>query len=268
MNRVDLDSVFESGHSPLIVGMLHLQPLPGSPGWEGSIDSVIERACADAEALSKGGVDGAMVENFGDTPFFADSVGAETVAALTRVATEVQRVLSVPLGVNVLRNDGLAAIAIATATGARFIRVNVLSGTMATDQGWIRGRAGELLRFREALGSRAAILADVFVKHATPPMGLSLSDAASDTWHRGGADALIVSGRGTGSATKTEDLGAVANTLPDVPLWVGSGATAGSVRSLSELADGIIVGSAIQVNGKAGQAIDPTRLQRFMEAAR
>jgi membrane complex biogenesis BtpA family protein len=268
MKRVDLGAVFESVHSPLVVGMVHLQPLPGSPGWEGSVEHVIERACADAEALSQGGVDGALVENFGDAPFFADSVGAETIAALTRVATEVTRVLSVPLGVNVLRNDGLAAVAIATATGARFVRVNVLSGTMATDQGWIRGRAGELLRFREALGSRVAILADVFVKHATPPAGLSLSAAASDTWHRGGADALIVSGRGTGSPTKPEHLEAIANVLPDTPLWVGSGATAESVRSLSELANGIIVGSAIQLNGKAGQAVDPTRLQRFMEAAR
>ncbi len=268
MTRVDLDPVFGQRDGPQVVGMVHLAPLPGSPGWAGSMDAVIDQACKDALTLDGGGIHGVMVENYGDVPFFADAVRAETVAGLTRVCSEVARVISVPMGVNVLRNDGMAAIGIAAAVGAAFVRVNVLSGVMATDQGWIRGRAAEILRLRSALAHPVAILADVFVKHATPPVGLTLADAAQDIWERGGADALIVSGRGTGRAADEGDLTTVGAAVPDAPLWVGSGASPETVRQLSQHAAGILVGSAIQQNGKAGQAVDPIRLARFMDAAR
>ncbi len=102
-----------------------------------------------------------------------------------------------PVGVNALRNDARAALAIAVATGAHFIRVNVHTGSMFTDQGLIEGAAADTLRVRAALDTRVAIMADVHVKHASPPAGADIADAASDAWHRGLADALIVSGIGT-----------------------------------------------------------------------
>src|SRR5690606_13240725 len=112
---------------------------------------------------------GLMLENFGDTPFYPRRVAAHTVAAMTAIAVEVRRQVDLPLGINVLRNDGLSALGIAAASGADFIRVNVLSGARVTDQGIVQGIAHDLLRERRWLGAESVkILADVNVKHSAP----------------------------------------------------------------------------------------------------
>ena len=129
--------------TPRLVGMVHLGPLPGAPRYRGDLDAVITAAVADARTLIDAGFDGLMVENFGDAPFFADDAPKETIAAMTRVVGAVTA-LGAPTGVNVLRNDALGALAVAAASGAAFIRVNVLSGVMYTDQGVITGKGAEL----------------------------------------------------------------------------------------------------------------------------
>ena len=125
--------------------MVHLGPLPGSPQFGHDLKAVIASALADAERLEAAQFDGVMIENFGDIPFFADDVPKATIAGMTRVVSAISRHVDIPFGVNVLRNDALGALAIAAATGASFIRVNVLSGLMHTDQGPIVGRAAEVL---------------------------------------------------------------------------------------------------------------------------
>jgi membrane complex biogenesis BtpA family protein len=250
-----------------IVGMVHLMPLPGAPGWGGSIDAVVERALADAEALETGGVHGLLVENYGDVPFFPTDVPPATVAAMTCAVTAVRRQSRLPVGVNVLRNDARAALGIAAATGARFIRVNVHTGVAWSDQGPLVGVAHETVRDREALQQDVVILADVQVKHATPPAGVTLESAASDCWERGRADGLIVSGSGTGKAVDPGEIGRVKEAVPDAPVWVGSGVGLDSVARLRGLADGLIVGSALQVDGEAGRGVDPERVRAFMERA-
>ena len=179
---------------PRLVGMIHLLPLPGSPGYRGSIDEVLETATGDAATLADAGFPALLVENFGDVPFHADTSDPETVAAMTLAAKVVGSATGLPFGVNVLRNDALSALGIAAVTGAAFIRVNVLTGVMYTDQGPIVGRADELARRRAALAPAVEIWADVLVKHATPPPGLDIRQAAEDTVSRGLADAVIVSG--------------------------------------------------------------------------
>ncbi|NNC75082.1 MAG: BtpA/SgcQ family protein, partial [Acidimicrobiia bacterium] len=154
--------------------MVHLGPLPGAPGFDDDFDNLIEDAVTDAERLEAAGFDGLMIENFGDAPFFADDVPKVTIAAMTRVVSDIAAAVGVPFGVNVLRNDALGALAVAAATDAAFIRVNVLSGQMATDQGPIVGRAAEVARMRRSIAPDTLVLADVFVKHATPPPSLSL----------------------------------------------------------------------------------------------
>jgi membrane complex biogenesis BtpA family protein len=250
-----------------LIGVVHLLPLPGTPRWAGSLDDVLRQAVADARTLSEAGFDGIVVENYGDIPFFAHRVPAETVAALTHAVVRVAEVTSVPLGVNVLRNDAAAAIGIATATEARFVRVNVHTGSMWSDQGLIHGRAADTLRLRAALGIEVAILADVHVKHATPPLGYDLRAAAADAWHRGLADALVVSGAATGRPTSAADLEAVRIAVPEASVLVGSGSTASDVARLLERADGVIVGSAVMVDGRAGGPIDPHRAEAFRRAA-
>src|SRR5947209_4747086 len=129
-----------------IIGMLHLPPLPGTPRYALPIAQILEHVLRDADALSTGGVHGLMLENFGDVPFFPGRVGSETIAAMTAIAVEVRKRFALPLGINVLRNDGCSALAIAAAVGASFIRVNVLCAARVTDQGIIQGIAHHLLR--------------------------------------------------------------------------------------------------------------------------
>lgn len=254
--------------SPAVIGMVHLPPLPGAPRGPHEMGAVLERARRDAAVLRAGGVDGVLVENYGDVPFFAEGVPAETVAALTLAVAEVLLECGdLPVGVNVLRNDASAALGIAAATGASFVRVNVLTGTMTTDQGVIHGRAAEVLRLRDAICPGVAILADVHVKHATPPAGEQLEDAARDAWWRGLADGLIVSGSATGVQTDPERVARVAGAVPDAPIWIGSGATAENVSELERAgASGFIVGSALRRDAQAGEPVELERVQDFMEA--
>jgi membrane complex biogenesis BtpA family protein len=247
--------------------MVHLGPLPGSPTPD-PIDATIERAIADARILTDAGFDALMVENFGDAPFFADAAPTVTATAMTRIVTDLMGNTDLPIGVNVLRNDGLSAVAVAAATGARFIRVNVLSGSMFTDQGPIVGRAAELARMRAALHPDLVVLADVMVKHATPPPGLTIEQAAADLWERSGADGIVVSGTGTGRPLQGDHLEAVAEAAPGAPLYAGSGVTTETVAAMLEVCAGVIVGTATKVDGVVTNPVDPARANHIREAAR
>jgi len=248
--------------------MVHLLPLPGSPRSDGSMAAVVDRAVADATALERGGLDGVLVENFLDAPFHPGAVPPETVAGMSVALAAVIAAVRVPVGVNVLRNDARGALAVAAATGARFIRVNVHTGTMWTDQGVIEGRAHETLRARRALGVDVRILADVEVKHATPPPGYDLEDAARDAWTRGLADALLVTGPATGAPADPAVCRRVRSAAPDAPVWLASGVTPTTVAAALEAADGVIVGSALCSGGVAGAGVDPGRVDELAAAAR
>ena len=252
---------------PSLIGMVHLPPLPGSPRFEGNLHAVIEFARRDALILKEAGFPALMIENFGDAPFYPDQVPPITVAAMTRAVSTIAAATGLPIGVNVLRNDALAALAIAAATGGSMIRVNVLTGLMNTDQGPIVGKAAEVARERRRLCPNVAILADVFVKHASPPSGLTIEQAGLDTWERGGADALIVSGIGTGAAPDLAEAARLRKAVPDAAILVGSGASAATLGALAEIADGAIVGSSLKVDGRASEQVDPDRAREFVLAA-
>lgn len=247
--------------------MVHLLPLPGSPHFSGDLEGVLEQAVADAAVLVAAGFDGLMLENFGDAPFFADEVPPITVAAMTRAATTIRNTITAPLGINVLRNDALSALSIAAAVGAEFIRVNVLTGTMFTDQGPIVGKAAELLRLRAWIGADVAIMADVFVKHAVPPAGLTLAQAAEELIGRGGADAVIASGSTTGKAPSMVHVKETKAAVGDLPLFLGSGVTPTTARSYLEAADGLIVGTATKPGGDVAQPVDASLAAEIVSAA-
>lgn len=251
---------------PELIGMVHLGPLPGAPGFRGDFAAVVDAAVSDATILARAGFDALMVENFGDAPFFADSVPRVTIASMTRAVGEVVDAVDIPVGVNVLRNDALSSLSVAAATGATMIRVNVLSGTMYTDQGAIEGRAAEVARLRAQVCPSVLILADVFVKHATPPPGLTLVQATRDLAARSGADALVVSGGGTGDAVDMSDARVVKKTAPGMPLVIGSGASSANLAELFSVADAAIVGTSIKVDGITTNPVDPERAAAFVAA--
>ena len=264
---MDCSSLF--GTAKPIIGMVHLRPLPGAPGATGGLTSVCEAARRDAERLVAGGVDGLMIENYGDSPFYPDDVPKHTVAAMTRVGTAIRQAVDCPVGVNVLRNDPEAALSVATAIGADYIRVNVHTGLKATDQGLIEGAAHETVRLREQLGVDVKILADIDVKHATQ-IGSDQSITAEffDCVDRGHADGVIVSGAATGKRVDTEALDEALAARSaggfSTPVFVGSGMTVESVDKLLAAAGGAIVGTALKEGGRTTNPVSIERVKRFM----
>ena len=263
---MDLYQLFKTRRP--IIGVVHLLPLPTSPRWGGSLKTVIDRAEQEAVALASGGIDGIIIENFFDAPFTKNQVDPAVVSAMTILVQRIQNLVTLPIGLKVLRNDGTSAIAIASCTGAQFVRVNVLTGVMATDQGLIEGEAHKLLRYRRELGSGVKILADVLVKHARPLGSVNLTTAVQDTIERGLADAVILSGWATGDPPNSEDLELASRAAKSTPVFVGSGASWDNIATLMQAADGVIVSSSLKRHGNRDQTIDPIRVSQFVEAAR
>ncbi len=258
-----------TGKVARLVGVVHLPALPGSPRAARAMDDVAASCAADARALEAAGFDLVMIENFGDAPFFAGRVPAVTVAAMTACVVAARAACpQLPLGVNVLRNDADAALAIAAVTGAAAIRVNVHTGARVTDQGVVEGKAAETLRARKALGAAVAIWADVDVKHSAALAPRAPEDEAKDLVHRGLADAVLVTGEGTGRPVDAGKLARVRAATAGVPLLVASGATVETLAALAAHADGVIVGSALRDGGLAGGPIDAARAASFARAFR
>jgi membrane complex biogenesis BtpA family protein len=255
-------------HLPAVIGMVHLHALPGSPGFNGDMDKIIQHALQDARALSKGGVDGIIVENFWDAPFPKMNSDPVTISAITVCVQEIIREIKVPVGVNVLRNDALAALSIAEITGASFIRVNVLTHAMVTDQGIIEGCSYRLSRLQKQLNSKIKIFADIMVKHAYPLAPMDLETLAKDAVSRGGADVLIVSGTGTGEPINMDDARRIKQAAPRTPLASGSGIDTDNISKLAEFIDLFIVGTFFKKEGKVEEEIESERVSELIAAVR
>jgi membrane complex biogenesis BtpA family protein len=255
--------------SPL-VGMIHLPALPGAPGNDCDREAIRDAALRDARALDEANVDAVLVENFGDAPFYPDDVPDHVVAELTAVTDAVRREVSVPVGVNVLRNDAEAALSVAAAAGASFVRVNVHVGARVTDQGVVEGRAHETMRLRDRIDADVAVLADVAVKHSAPLGDVPFEQTVEETVKRGLADGVAVSGSGTGDPVALDRLETAASVLADhdAAVLAGSGVTPETVGDVLAAADGAIVGTALKAGGETTAAVDRDRVAALVSAAR
>lgn len=251
-----------------LIGVVHLLPLPGAPGYAGSLAKIEKRALADAAAYLEGGMDGILIENFGDTPFFASTVPPETIAAMSAVGRLLRDLGDFPFGVNVLRSDSVGALAVAEAVGARFIRVNVLATPMVTDQGIITGNAAELMRKRRLLNSDIDVWADLLVKHASPLAPIDPLTGAKDLVERSLARALILTGSRTGTTVDLALLENLRKPLRQTPLIIGSGVRRENLADYLALADGCLVGTALKKGGRTTNAVDPARVRQLVSARR
>ena len=249
-----------------LIGVVHLPPLPGSPRFGGSMDVLADRAMRDARAYVEGGLDGLILENYGDMPFYPQKVPPETIAAMALVAAQVFEIISVPMGFNVLRNDSLSALGLAAVFNAPFMRVNILLGAMVTDQGIVQGQAPHLLRRRNDLGLSTKIFADIMVKHAQSLIRQDVKLAAEELVSRGLADALIVTGQVTGSEPGLAELKSVKEAAGDVPVLAGSGLTPENAEEILSLADGAIVGTSLKKGGQTENEVDIERVKKLLKS--
>ncbi|MEM0332389.1 MAG: BtpA/SgcQ family protein [Archaeoglobaceae archaeon] len=239
----------------VLICAIHLKPLPGSPNYK-NFDEVLEFALKDAKAAEEGGADAVIVENFGDVPYQKE-VGKEVVACMAVIAREIRREVGIGVGVNVLRNDAIAALAVAKASKADFVRINQLFFSSLTPEGWIEGRAAEVMRYRRNIDCNAMIFADLNVKHAVH--FASLEDYIINV-ERAMPDAVIVTGIATGYEVDLRTLEALKRI--HLPILVGSGITLDNFSRYLEYCDGFIVGTYI----KRGGRIDVDKVRKLAVA--
>jgi len=270
MNSTERASVLQEifqARKPLI-GMIHLLPLPGSPKYSAEgLPRALDAALRDAEALQSGGFDGLLVENYGDSPFKPAPTDPETVASMTVIGREISRQVELPLGVNVLRNGAIAALAIARAVRARFIRVNVFTESLVTDQGIIDACAHEVMRYRSRIdATEVRVFADVRSKHAAPLVSRPIEESARDAAYRGMADALIVTGPHTGAEPDRGQFRRIRGSVPDRPVLIGSGLSKRNAVRLLREADGAVVGTSLKKNGVIEGPIDEARVKDLVKS--
>ena len=262
----ELERIF--GTRNPIIGMVHLAPLPGSPRYEGmSMAEITRLAINDAQTLVAGGINAAIIENFGDM-MFEKRVHPETIAAITYAATKIaEAVPELTLGICVLQSDAIASLSIARIVGAKFVRIPYYTETYIVDAGMMDSVAAEALRYRAYRNLDIKIFADVHIKHGYPLSQRPIGQAARDCEHRGLADAILVTGLETGGETDPTDVMEVKKAVDATPVIVASGVDVNNVTAYKDFADGVIVGTSLKVDGDNDEPIDLTRVSAFMKAS-
>ncbi|WP_455915913.1 BtpA/SgcQ family protein [Pantoea agglomerans] len=252
-----------------VIGVIHLKPLPGAPRYNGqAMKEVYDAAVADALTLSRGGVDGIIVENASDLPFARpENIGPETVAALTAACLAVRQAVDTPIGITCVANGAIPALAIAKAVGARWVRVNQWANAYIANEGFINGPAPEAMRYRAMIDARdVAIFADVHVKFGAHAITAdrSIPEQATDAeWFD--ADVLIATGTRTGNPTSDTEVNEVRSGT-NLPVIVGSGLSPSQVPALFASADGAIIGQWLKEDGQWWKPVDARRVAELMAA--
>ncbi len=266
MKRDEFRNIFAAKRP--ILGMIHLPPLPGAPNYGGSMTAVIEHALIDAQTLVQNGINALIVENLGDYPYYPFTCEPETVAAMTQVALEIRRRYSVPLGINILRNSWKAALAVAMIVDAQFIRLNILTDTMVTDQGLINGEAHLAMRYRRMIqAERVLIFSDIYSKHGGPLVQRDMATVAHEMVERGMADVIIVSGAESAVAPDRDRIRHVRQAVPETPVILGSGISLKTVDCVAD-ADGSIFGYGTKPSGNMNDPVDAETVRQFMQKIR
>lgn len=255
------------GTANAVIGVVHCPPFPGAPAFEGAaMDTIYDQAMRDADAYVQGGVNGLIVENHGDLPFLKPGeIGPETAAAMAVVTDRVRRNFDVPIGINVLANAAIPALAVAKAGGASFIRVNQWANAYVANEGLIEGEAARALRYRAAIGAKdVKIFADSHVKHGSHAIvaDRSIAELTRDVEFFS-ADAVIATGQRTGDPVDLDELALIRRST-GLALLVGSGVTLGNVEGIFRHADAVIIGSALKTGGVWWDPVDRDKVSEFM----
>lgn len=251
-----------------LIGMIHVGALPATPGSGHRVEEIVEMAALEARMYAAAGFHGLIIENMHDRPYLKGSVGPEIVASMTAIGVEVRRAVRLPLGVQILAGANSAALAVAHACGATFVRVEGFVFAHVADEGLIESTAGELLRYRRAIGAeQVRVFADIKKKHSahalTADVDLVETAKAAEFFR---ADGVIVSGVATGRSADPDEVRAVSEAV-NIPTLVGSGITAENMKCFPA-ANALIVGSFVKKDGVWSNPLDDSRLQAIAQAFR
>jgi len=255
------------GRTKVVIGVVHLAPLPGAPRYDGeAVEAIYQRGLDDARSYLDGGCDGVIVENHGDIPFAKpDDIGPETAAYMAVVSDRIRRELGRPIGINVLANAAIPALAIASAAGAGFVRINQWANAYVANEGFVEEESGRAARYRARLRANGIrVFADAHVKHgahaivADRPVEELVKDLVFFD-----ADAIIATGQRTGHAADLSYIRMVKEAA-GLPTLVGSGVTPDNANDILGIVDGVIIASALKHDGVWWNKVDPARVKTFM----
>lgn len=251
-------------HNP-IVAMIHLPPLPGTPLYDakGGMQKIIESAAKDIEALQGGGVDAMMFGNEGDRPYVLKA-SPVTLAAFACVVGELRRMIKVPFGVNYLW-DPVASVALGVASGASFVR-EIFTGVYDSDMGlWVPDSAGALKLRADAHRNDMKLMFNINAEFASPVGTRTIAQRAKSAVFASLADVVLVSGPMTGEAVELSNLKEAKQAVPNTPVFANTGVNIDNVEEILSIGDGAIVGTHLKVDGNTWNAVDGTRVKRFMQ---
>lgn len=249
------------------IGMVHTLPLPGSFRHRRGIDEIADRAVQDAVCLERAGFDAVLVENVNDGPYEDAPISWQKVAALAKICTRVRDAVKIPVGIDTC-GEPVAGLHIGSITGVTFIRIPYFVDLRVSSRGLMLPAAGRAVLERKRLDcGNICIFADIQVKHTYPLIeGVSLSESAR--WAQScGADAIIVTGTGTGTETSPDDLLQVKGTVA-LPVVAGSGVSAENAREQYAVCDGAIVGSALKRDKNLMNPIEQNLAKQFIQAVK
>ena len=250
-----------------LIAMAHLRALPGTPLYDekAGVQGIVEHLRNDLEIILAADFDAVLFCNEGDLPYSFEA-GYSGVAAMTRVVAELAP-KDRPFGIDFLW-DPFAALAIAGATGASFIR-GVMVGAYESDMGlWSTDAAGLLRERRRIDADRVAMFMNVTPEFASTLGTRTVTEVARSAVWSSLADAILISGPRQGVEPDMDILAQVKQTLGEAaPVFANTGADSGNVASFLEKADGIIVGSYLKRDGYTWNEVDAGRVDGFMRAA-
>lgn len=256
-----------AGQGKAVVAMVHFPPTPGSPLFdaEGGIEQIMDSVLRDARALSENGVRTVMFCNEGDRPY-QQNVGYATPVTMASVVARVVDELGIKrFGVDVLW-DPKAALALAKATGASFLR-EVFTGLYAGDTGFWATDCGEALRYRKLIDAEdVALLFNINAEFASSLDSRQVAAIAKSVRFSSLADVLCVSGAMTGMETPVDTLRKVKEAVGDeTPVFANTGVNRDNVKEILSVADGVVIGTHLKVDGNTWNPVDPERVRRFMD---
>ena len=254
------------GRKKPVIGMIHADPLPGTPLYKGSVKEILENSIKDAESYQKAGIDSIMIENMHDIPYLKHKIGEEITTLMSIIGYEIKKITGLPTGIQILAGANKQAVAAANSAGLDFIRAEGFVFAHVADEGIFESDAGELLRYRKAIGAdNILIFTDIKKKHSshsiTADISLAETAKAAEFFL---SDCLIITGSSTGAEANIEDIYAARNNT-ELPVFVGSGITSGNVEKYYNNCDGLIVGSHFKKGGYWANKVDFGIVKNFMD---